>query len=90
MKTQKPLGRPGFNSSMIGDVGSRVSSSLSTDLRQNTAPAAVRRAFVAAANVVVSNLGQINFLSHCILGVVVLSRRHLAAMFALLREYAAG
>lgn len=86
MKTQKPLGRPGFDSSAERDVGSRVSSSLSTNLRQNTAPAAVRRTFPAAANVIASNLGQRNVSSHCILGVVVLSRRHLAAMFALLRE----
>lgn len=60
MKTQKPLGRPGLDSSVEGDVGSRVSSSLSTNLKQNTAPAVVRRAFVAAANVVASNLGQRN------------------------------
>lgn len=61
MKTQKPLGRPGFDSSVGGDVGSRVSSSQNTDVRKKTAPAAVRRAFVAAANGVVSNLGEINF-----------------------------
>lgn len=60
MKTQKPLGRPGFDSSVEEDVGSRVSSSLSTKLKQNTAPAAVSSAFVAAANVVASNLGQRN------------------------------
>lgn len=84
IKTQKPLRRPTFDSRVAGDVGSRVSSSLSTALRQKTAPAAVRRTSVAAANVVVSNPQSDQLSWHCILGVVVLSSRHLAAMFTLL------
>lgn len=54
-KTQKPLRRPDFDSRVAGDGRSRVSSSL----KHSSARAAVR--IVAAANVVVSNLGHINF-----------------------------
>lgn len=100
IKTQKALRRSGFDSRVEGDVRNPVSNSLSTDLRQNTAPASARRAFMAAAAAAAawevglqgSQCGSFKPWSeklpqHCILGVVVLSSRHLAAMFALLSEY---
>lgn len=94
--TQMPLRKSGFDSRVEGDVGNAVSIPLSTDLRPNTAPASARRAFMAAAareaGLQGSQCGCFKPWSeklswHCILGVVVRSSRHLAAMFALLSEY---